>query len=197
MAIREGETLRTYLNRYWEAYKEIDGDFEDVALRTFKGKSKAKMFLKKRDPRGGGYQGNCPIRDFPNQMSSTGAQLVNSLFKESLYQILEKIKSGPYFKWPNKMGGDASRRNQNLYFHYHQDKGHTTKDCRTLHDHLNQLEKAGKLNQFLHQPIGQFGHLGAELHGSNVPRLALGTINVIFTKPRVDLGAWFQGHVRG
>ena len=35
MAMREGETLRTYLDRYWEIYNEIDGDFEDVAVRTF------------------------------------------------------------------------------------------------------------------------------------------------------------------
>ena len=36
MAIREGETLRTYSDRYWETYNEIDGNFEDVAVRTFK-----------------------------------------------------------------------------------------------------------------------------------------------------------------
>ena len=35
MAMREGETLRTYLDRYWEIYNEIDGDFEDVAVRTY------------------------------------------------------------------------------------------------------------------------------------------------------------------
>ena len=35
MAMREGETLRTYLDRYWEIYNEIDGDFKDVAVRTF------------------------------------------------------------------------------------------------------------------------------------------------------------------
>ncbi|XP_023905989.1 uncharacterized protein LOC112017765 [Quercus suber] len=36
MAGREGETLKTYLDRYWETYNEIDGDFKDVAVRTFK-----------------------------------------------------------------------------------------------------------------------------------------------------------------
>ena len=34
--MREGETLKTYLDRYWEMYNEIDGDFEDVAINTFK-----------------------------------------------------------------------------------------------------------------------------------------------------------------
>ena len=36
MAMRECETLKTYSDRYWETFNEIDGDFEDVAIRTFK-----------------------------------------------------------------------------------------------------------------------------------------------------------------
>ena len=36
MVMREGETLKTYSNRYCETYKEIDGNFEDVVVRTFK-----------------------------------------------------------------------------------------------------------------------------------------------------------------
>ena len=36
MVIREGETLKTYSDRYWETLNEIDEDFEDVAIRTFK-----------------------------------------------------------------------------------------------------------------------------------------------------------------
>ena len=34
--MREGETLKTYSNKYWEMFNEIDGDFDDVAIRTFK-----------------------------------------------------------------------------------------------------------------------------------------------------------------
>ena len=36
MTMREGETLKTYSNKYWEMFNEIDKDFEDVAIRTFK-----------------------------------------------------------------------------------------------------------------------------------------------------------------
>ena len=36
MTIREGETLKTYSDRYWEMFNEIDGDFVNVAIRTFK-----------------------------------------------------------------------------------------------------------------------------------------------------------------
>ena len=34
--MREGETLKMYSNRYWEMYNEIDGDFDNVAISTFK-----------------------------------------------------------------------------------------------------------------------------------------------------------------
>ena len=34
--MREGETLKTYSDRYWKMFNEIDGDFKDVAIRTFK-----------------------------------------------------------------------------------------------------------------------------------------------------------------
>ena len=36
MSIREGETLKTYSDRYCKTLNEIDGDFDDMAIRTFK-----------------------------------------------------------------------------------------------------------------------------------------------------------------
>ena len=36
MSMREGETLKTYSDRYWEMFNETDGDFDDVAIRIFK-----------------------------------------------------------------------------------------------------------------------------------------------------------------
>ena len=49
--------------------------------------------------------------------------------------------------------------------------------------------KAGKLNQFLHQPIGQIRHSGARFHKDGIPCPALGTINMIFAKLGSDVGA--------
>ena len=74
---------------------------------------------------------------------------VNVMFKEPVHKILDRIKHKPYFRWPNKMGGDPSRRNQSLYCTYHRDKGHTTEQCRVLKDHLGQLVKAGHLKDFV------------------------------------------------
>ena len=36
LSMREGETLKTYSDRYWEMFNEIDGNFDDVAISTFK-----------------------------------------------------------------------------------------------------------------------------------------------------------------
>ena len=36
LSMQEGETLKAYSDRYWEMYNEINGDFKDVAINTFK-----------------------------------------------------------------------------------------------------------------------------------------------------------------
>ena len=39
--------MKMYLDRYWEMYNEIDGNFEDVAISTFKVRLLAEHGLKK------------------------------------------------------------------------------------------------------------------------------------------------------
>ena len=96
-----------------------------------------------------------------------------------MHQVLEKIKNKPYFRWPDKMGGDLMKRNQSLHYQYHQEQGHTTEDCKTLWNHLKQLVKDGKLKQFLHQPDRQNGQVGSRSQRDTSLRPPLGTINVI------------------
>ena len=36
MSMREGESVKAYAERYWEMLNEIDGDFDEVSIRTFK-----------------------------------------------------------------------------------------------------------------------------------------------------------------
>ena len=47
MSMREGETLKTYLNRYWEIFNEIDRDYDDVAINIFKAGLPTKHDLRK------------------------------------------------------------------------------------------------------------------------------------------------------
>ena len=100
-----------------------------------------------------------------------------------MHQVLEKIKNESFFKWPNKMVGNPEKRNRNLYCQYHRDHGHTTEDCRSLWDHLDQLAREGKLKQLLHHSSGLGGQTTFRSERETRSRLPLGTINVIFVAP--------------
>ena len=125
MSMREGESVKAYSERYWDQEQ---------------GKGKAKVIPQERmDFRLDRYNNNRPRRDYAGQSGSTNTQAVNTVFRESVRQVLKKIKNEPFFKWPNKMAGDPAKRNQNLYCHYHQEHGHIMENCRNLWDHLDQL----------------------------------------------------------
>ena len=47
LSMRDRETLKTYLGRYWEMYNEMDGKFDDVAINTFKSSLPAEHGLRK------------------------------------------------------------------------------------------------------------------------------------------------------
>ena len=36
MSMRDGVTLKVYSDRYWEMFNEMDGNYDDVAINTFK-----------------------------------------------------------------------------------------------------------------------------------------------------------------
>ena len=36
MSTQERETLKTHSDKYWKMFNEIDGDFDDMVIRTFK-----------------------------------------------------------------------------------------------------------------------------------------------------------------
>ena len=102
------------------------------------------------------------------------------MFRELVQKVLEKVRNEPFFKWPNKMAGDPTNRNQNLYYHYHQDHGHTTEDCRNLWDHLEQLVREGRLKHLLYHSSGRRGQTSVVFQGNSASKPPLGTINVIF-----------------
>ena len=81
------------------------------------GKGKAKVVpQERRDFRSDRFSNNNRLRrDYTKQPGSAGAQAVHAVFRDPLHQILEKIKNEPFFKWPNRMAGDPTKCNQNLY----------------------------------------------------------------------------------
>ena len=140
LSIRDGETLKAYSGRYWEMYNEMDGNFDGVAINTFKsslpvatsvsqlmdqidkykrvkedqmqGRGKEKVIpQERRDFRSDRYTNSHPRRDFAGQPETTSVRSVGAVFREPVHQVLEKIKNEPYFRWPNKMAGESTKRN--------------------------------------------------------------------------------------
>ena len=109
--------------------------------------------------------------------------MVGDVFREPVHQVLEKVKNESFFKWPNKMMGNPEKRNRNLYCQYHRDHGHTTEDCRSLWNHLDQLVREGKLKQLLHHSSSLGGQTDTQPERENPSRLSIGIINVIFVAP--------------
>ena len=92
-----------------DKYKRVEEDQQQ-------GKGKGKVIpQERRDFRLDHYNNSRPRRDFTGQSESAVPQVVNIVFRDPIHQVLEKIKNEPYFKWPNKMSGDPSRRNQSFY----------------------------------------------------------------------------------
>ena len=129
------------------------------------------------------YNNNRPRRDYAERPGSNNNQVVGAVFREPVHQVLEKVKNESFFKWPNKMVGNPEKRNQNLYCQYHRDHGHTTDDCRSLWDHLDQLVREGKLKQLLHHSSELGGQINSRSERETPSRPPLGIINVIFTAP--------------
>ena len=92
-----------------DKYKRVEEDQQQ-------GKGKGKVIpQERRDFRSDHYNNSRPRRDFTGQSESAAPQVVNIVFRDPVHQVLEKIKNEPYFKWPNKMSRDPSRRNQSFY----------------------------------------------------------------------------------
>ena len=160
-----------------DKYKRVEED-------QLQGKGKEKIIPPKaNDFKSERYNHNQPRRDFSRQAGQSNTQTMNAMFREPVQQVLEKVRNEPYFRWPGKMAGDPSKRNQNLYCHYHQDHGHTTKDCRNLWNHLDQLVREGKLRHLLHPSSGHLDQAMQEPRKDVSLRTPTGTIHVILTTP--------------
>ena len=158
-------------------YKRIEDDQQQ-------GKGKVKVIPQEmRDFRSDRYNNNQPRRGYVEQSGLNSTQVVGAVFREPVHQVLEKVKNKPFFKWPNKMVRNPEKQNRNLYYQYHQDHGHTTEDCKSLWDHLDQLVREGKLKQLLHHYNGLRGQANSRSKKEIPSRLPLGTINVIFAAP--------------
>ena len=151
-----------------DKYKRAEED-------QMQGRGKEKVILQeRRDFRSDRYTNSRSRRDFVGQPEMTSARSVGAVFRELVHQMLEKIKNEPYFRWPNKMAGESTKRNQH---------GHTTKNCRNLWNYLDQLVQEGKLRHLLHHSSGHQNQAPQEPRRDAALRPPVGTINTILAAP--------------
>ena len=93
--------------------------------------------------KGGKNGGKNGSKNGGNQDASKAFQAVNTVFKEPIYKVLAKIKDEPFIKWPRKMGGDPSKRNNALRCAFHKEGGHKTEHCKALKSHLEDWPSPG------------------------------------------------------
>nr|XP_023884748.1 uncharacterized protein LOC111996947 [Quercus suber] len=136
-----------------------------------------------RDFRSDRYNNSRSRKDFTGQSGATNTQTIDAVFQEPVHRVLVEIRNEPYFKWPNKMVGESTSRNQNLYCQYHQDHGHTTENCKNLWSYLDQLVQEGKLRHLLHHSSRHQGQAHQEPQKDNALGPPAGMINVILATP--------------
>ncbi|XXG53244.1 hypothetical protein AAC387_Pa03g1365 [Persea americana] len=90
---------------------------------------------------------------------ATTYKAVNTILKEPIYKLLNKIKSQPFFKWPQPMKGDRSTQDQNK--DYIKEEGGDNCRCWRRDDDQDSGEPEGIINII---------HLAPPPKGSNQAR---------------------------
>ncbi|XP_023870394.1 uncharacterized protein LOC111982995 [Quercus suber] len=183
------ETLKAYSDKYWEIYNELDGKYDDVAINTFKNGLPMGHGLRK-SLTGKPATSVRQLMDRIDKYKQVEEDLLQGKGKEKVIpqerrdsRLLEKIKNEPYFKWLNKMSRDPKKRNQDRYYQYHQNRGHTAEDCRNLWNYLDQLVREGRLKHLLHHSSSQQGQTYQKPQRDTAMGQPAGTINVILAAP--------------
>lgn len=90
-----------------------------------------------------------PRKEENNSRGKKNNEGVYTVFKDPFYKIFPQIHDKPFYKWPSKLGGDLTARDQKRFCSYHREKGHRTDECCNLKNHLEDLAKVGHLDQYI------------------------------------------------
>ena len=113
---------------------------------------------------------------------------VNTVFKEPIYKLLSKIKTQPFFKWPQPMRSDPSSWDESKFCPYHKQNGHRTEDCKTFKAHLETLVKDGHLRDHVKEEGRDSGRPCHQNDDSNDSELEASSMSFTLPlRPRVAL----------
>ncbi|KAK3007628.1 hypothetical protein RJ639_014114 [Escallonia herrerae] len=99
-------------------------------------------------------------------------------FPITLRKILHEIKDNKALQWPEKMRSRPNKRNKDLWFHFHNDHGHSTDNCGSLKRAIEALIKRGQLRKFVAHKEGQ-QHTPPAMEKREDREENVGTINTI------------------
>ncbi len=71
----------------------------------------------------------------PSNFAAPSFRAFQTVFKELIYKLMEKIKRKPFFVWPPKLLENPALRDEKLYCTFHKDTGHMTENCHMLKTH--------------------------------------------------------------
>jgi hypothetical protein len=150
---------------------------EEQAKQESKKTSTAPRPKKEKNPRKGENKSGPPFKSEPRKTKlSRFQQEVFTPLNASFTEVFRAIKGDPAFKWSPKMRTDLYRRDQNKFCEYYANHGHSTEDCMSLRQEIENFVRNGKLIRFLAQKkiweANQQGHLegGQEGLGHAEPR---------------------------
>uniref|UniRef100_A0A2N9EYJ1 Uncharacterized protein n=1 Tax=Fagus sylvatica TaxID=28930 RepID=A0A2N9EYJ1_FAGSY len=177
---REGESLRSYVQRFNKEAVQIDEPNEYVALTAFNAGLLKGDFL---------FQ---LCKDPPKSMSELMYEAQKFINAEDAFQARDEFLSrkrkepedrrfdssrnkssrqdypkaerkkhkldNPDIKWPGKLRSDPTKRSKDLYCRFHRDHGHTTEDCFALKQQIEALIRQGKLGKFVRQDKPEVRH---------------------------------------
>ncbi|KAI8554946.1 hypothetical protein RHMOL_Rhmol05G0135500 [Rhododendron molle] len=166
MCRKPEETLRMYIEQYWEVYNLIP-DYNQVVA--------AESFMNGLDP-------SCLMfRDLSRNPSKSMSGLMTIIEKDCMHeeavaehakpkvpdspkfstgpsvikkQLLSTIGQLPFFRWPTEMMGTTNARTGHCSFH--NEHGHYMTRCGPFKRYLEELAAAGHLNQWIdtrHTPL--------------------------------------------
>uniref|UniRef100_A0A2N9FQ85 Uncharacterized protein n=1 Tax=Fagus sylvatica TaxID=28930 RepID=A0A2N9FQ85_FAGSY len=177
---REGESLRSYVQRFNKEAVQIDEPNEYVALTAFNAGLLKGDFL---------FQ---LCKDPPKSMSELMYEAQKFINAEDAFQARDEFLTrkrkepedrrfdssrnkssrqdypkdreeehkldNPDIKWPGKLRSDPTKRSKDLYCRFHRDHGHTTEDCFALKQQIEALIRQGKLGKFVRQDKPEVRH---------------------------------------
>ena len=116
----------------------------------------------------------------PTDFAAPSFQAFETVFKEPIYKLIEKIKREPFFVWPPKLIENPDLKYTKLYCNYHKDTGHMSENYHKLKVHLEHLATTGHFDQYIDTKLTKKKGLGIIAGQPNsLGTVAAGVIHVI------------------